>query len=212
MRYRIAILGLAAVLGVLPALTNTGAAPLPKGAKKKPEIYALIYVGIGKNHPYNARRISDALQSIRIANVPPDRRGAGRFAFVTAREPKVKDLPIVKDKEKRLGEKGRDEWADSNTRVANLEDTAVVRVWFADGTPQEQVVLVNAIASNYVKSMQPFRGALERHELDKRTFRKRREEAGGKVTEEEEREFRLQEEVLKHLPHVIEWASLPDKP
>jgi hypothetical protein len=202
MRYRIAILGLAAVLGVLPALTNTGAAPLPKGAKKKPEIYALIYVGIGRNHPYNAKRISGALQQL-----------PRHFAFAAAREPKVQDLPIVKDKEKNLGRRGRDEWADSKTRVANLEGTAVLRVWFTDGTPKEQVVLVNAIASAYVKLQQEGDPTtLQRLQQDKSHFKKVREEAGGKVTEEEEREFRFQEEVLKHLPHVIEWASLPDKP
>jgi hypothetical protein len=200
MRYRLAILGLAAVLGVLPALTTTPAAPAPK-KPKLPEIYALVYVGLGKNDPDNAKRISHALQSL-----PGSALGA-------IRDPKVNALPIVQDKERELGWMGRDDWAKSKTRAVNLEGTAVVRVWVTDGNPQEQVILANAIAREYVKDEQHrFHGALEDLERYKKQFKEQQEHAGAKVTKEDEREFRRQEEAIKHLPHVIEWANLPDKP
>ena len=55
-----------------------------------------------------------------------------------------------------------------------------------------------------------FAATLQDLERDKRAFKKRQEDAGAKVTKKDEREFRRQEEAIKHLPHVIEWASLPD--
>jgi hypothetical protein len=201
MRYRLPILGLVAVLGVLPALTTTRAAPAPKRTKT-PEIYALVYVGLGKNDPDNAKRIAVAIQELSNSAA----RGA-------VRDPKVNTLPIVQDKEKELGWIERDKWAESKTRAANLEGTAVVRVWFTDGSPQEQVAIANAIVREYVKDKQEFsRGALERLESYKKGFKAQQEAAGAKVTEKDEREFRRQEEALKRLPHVIEWASLPEKP
>lgn len=201
MRYRLALLSLAAVLGVLPALTTTPAAPAPKRAKM-PEIYALIYVGLGKNDPDNAKRITVALQ---------DLRGYGARSAV--RNQKVKALSVVQDQEKKLGWIERDNWAESKTRTANLEGTPVVRVWFTDGSPQEQVLIVNAIARAYVENQQEiYRDALEGLERYKKKFKAQQERAGAKVTEEDEREFRRQEEAIKHLPHVIEWASLPEKP
>jgi hypothetical protein len=200
MRYRIAILGLAAVLGVLPALTITPAAPLPKGARK-PEIYALIYVGLGKNHPGNLKRIKAAIDSM---------SGTAHRAFS---DPKVRALPIVQDKEKQLGTIERNKWGGSKIRATSLEGTAVVRVWFTDGTPQEQVLIVNAFAREFADNEQELsRDALERQQHHKKRFKIQQEQAGVKVTEKDEREFRRQEEVLKHPPHVIEWASIPDKP
>lgn len=197
MRYQLAVLGLAAVLGVLPVLTTTTAAPAPK-RPKTPEIYALIYVGLGKNDPDNPKRISHVLHD--LPNTPH-----GAFCD----DPKVKALPIVQDKETKLGWTGRNDWATSKMRAAKLEGTAVVRVWFTDGSPQEQVILANAFARQYVKNEQNrHRGALE--DLEKRKKNYLRD--SGPLTKENERTFRRQEEAIKHLPHVIEWASLPDKP
>lgn len=196
MRYQLAVLGLAAVLGVLPALTTTPAAPAPKRAKI-PEIYALIYVGLGKNDPDNAERISHALQAM---------RGSGRHVV---RDPKVNALRIVQDKEEKLGWIERDKWAESKTHAANLEGTSVVRVWFTDGSQHEQVVIVNAIARDYVEDEQNrFRGGLEGLEREKRDYLKH----NGPFTSKVERTFRRREEAIKRLPHVIEWATLPEKP
>lgn len=159
MRYRLAILGLAIVLGVLSTRTTAPAAPAPK-RPKMPEIYALIYVGLGKNDPDNPKRISHALQSL---------PGEAHGAFL---DPQAKALPIVQEKEKKLGWKERDKWAQSKTRAASLEGTAVVRVSFTDGSPEEQVVIVNALAREYVKDEQyRFRGALEELERYKANFK-----------------------------------------
>ncbi len=166
-----------------------------------PEIYALVYVGLGKNDSDNTKRITAALQ------------GMPGSALGAVRDPKVNALPIVLDQERRLGWIERDKWAKSKTRVANLEGTAVVRVWFTEGSPEEQVIIANAIAHEYVKDQQErFRGALDGLEKEKAEFRAMKEREGAKVTKEDERVFRRREEAIKQLPHVIEWAALPEKP
>jgi hypothetical protein len=200
MCYRLAALALAVVLGVLPGLATLPAAPVP-AKTKPPAIYALVYVGLGKNDPDNDKRIASALHDLPCC------------ALNAVRDPKANALSIVQDQERKLGWMGRDDWAKSKTRAASLEEAAVVRVWFTDGSPEEQVVIVNAIADAYVKDQQTlFRDALKKLERYKADFKAQQERAGAKVTKENEREFRRQEEAIKHLPHVIEWASLPEKP
>jgi hypothetical protein len=195
---------LVVLLGVLLGLnTMLPAAPLPDSAKT-PAISALVYVGLGKNDPDNAKRIDKAIA---------DLRSYGSSSAV--RDPKVKALRIVREKDPivALGSIERDKWAESNTRVANLDGTAVVRVWFTDGSPEEQVLIVNAIARAYVEYQQDLaRRALPELEKDKARFKVQQESAGVRVTEKDEREFRRQEEALRHPPHVIEWASLPERP
>jgi hypothetical protein len=220
MRYRLATLSLAAVLCVLPGLMTTmpaAPAPAPETERAKPPaIYALVYVGLAKNDPDNAKRIAAALK---------DLRGFGARAAV--RDPEVKALSIVQDKdpkgktrsivvegkEHRLSWIERDEWAERMTRTANLDGTAVVRVWFTDGSPGEQVLIVNAIARTYVENQQEtHRDGLKGLEECKLRFKGQQEAAGAKVTEEDEKVFQRQEWAIKHLPYVIEWADLPDKP
>jgi hypothetical protein len=190
------------VLGVLPSLTTAPAAPVPAPKRTKmPEIYALIYVGLGQNDPDNPKRIAAALHDLPL-------KAHGAFL-----DPKAKALPIVQEKEKKLGWKERDKWAASKIRAANLEGTAVVRLWFTDGSPEEQVLIVNAIAHDYVKMEQyRFRNSLEELERYKANFKAQQERAGARVTEKDERVFRRKEEAIKHLPHVIEWAALPEQP
>jgi hypothetical protein len=131
-------------------------APAPEQAKQPPAIYALVYVGLGKNDQDNAKRIAAAIKDIRTG---------GSTAAV--RDPKVKALSIVQDKDPNVKTRSiivrgkeqtlswieRDDWALSNTRTANLEGTAVVRVWFTAGSPQEQVLIVNAMPSPAGTSM-----------------------------------------------------------
>jgi hypothetical protein len=50
---------------------------------------------------------------------------------------------------------------------------------------------------------------LERY---KAIFKAGKEAAGAQVTEEDEKEFQRHEWAIKHLPQVIEWANLPQKP
>ena len=200
MRYQLAALSLAVVLGVLPGLTTMPAAPAPE-RPKTPAIYALIYVGLGKNDPDNAQRIAKALRDLRTTSTD------------AVRDQKVKALSIVQAKEKELGWMGRDDWVQSKTRAANVEGTAVVRLWFTDGSPEEQVVIINAIARLYVKPGQEnIREGLKQLEIYKANFKKQQEDAGAKVTKENERVFQKQEEAIRHPPHVVEWANLPEKP
>ncbi len=200
MRYRLAALGLAAMLVVLPGLTTMSAAPLPDRAKP-PAIYALVYVGLGKSDPDNAKRIAAALHDL------------PGCALNAVRDPKVNALSIVQDQEQRFGWIERDKWAKSKTRAASLEGTAVVRVWFNDGSPEEQVIIANAIARAYVTIQQEIcRGAPKGLEREKAFFKAQKERAGASITKEEERVFRRREEAVKHLPQVIEWANLPEKP
>jgi hypothetical protein len=192
---------LAVVLGVLPGLTTTPAAPAPE-RPKKPAIYALVYVGLGKNDPDNAKRIADAIDEL---------RGSGARGAV--RDPKVNALPVVQNQEKKLGWIERDKWAQSKTRAVSVEGTAVVRVWFTDGKPEEQVLIVNAIARDYAESQQRIlRDGLKGLERRKANFRKQQEDAGARVTEEDEKVFRKREEAIRHPPQVMEWANLPEKP
>jgi hypothetical protein len=114
---------LAVLLGVN---TRLPAAPLPDSAKT-PAINALVYVGLGKKDPDNAKRIDPALHELRTRSSE------------AIHDPKAKALPIVQEKGKKVGSIERDKWAESDTRVATLEGTAVMRVWFTDGTPEEQV-------------------------------------------------------------------------
>jgi hypothetical protein len=201
MRYRLTVLSLAALLGVLPELTTVPAAPAPN-TPKMPEIYALVYVGLGKNDPDNAKRIDVAIQEL---------RGSGARGAV--RDPKVKALPIVQDKEKKLGWIERDKWAESKTRAASVEGTAVLRVWFTEGSPEEQVIIINAIVLDYVKDQQEFcRNALKRAEIHEREVRAMKQHEGMEWTKEDERICRSQEEAFKHPPHVLEWATPPEKP
>jgi hypothetical protein len=215
MRSRLTVLSLAALLCVLPGLTYVPAGPEEPEAKQ-PAIYALVYVGLAKNGPDNAKRIAAALQEL---------RGSGARGAV--RDPKIKALPIVKDKDPTVKSSvsivdgkeqtvtwiDRDDWAKSKTRAACLQGTAVVRVWFTDGTPDEQVAIVNAIAGEYVKDKKELnRNALKEHEGYKALYKAQKERAGAKLTEEEETVFQRQEWAIKHLPHVIEWANLPEKP
>jgi hypothetical protein len=201
MRHRLTLVCLAAALGVLPGLTPTPAAPASAKAKL-PAIYALVYVGLGKNDPDNAKRITAALQEL-----------TGTGARGAVRDRKVNALPIVQEKERKLGWIKRDEWAESKTRAANMEGTAVVRVWFTDGNLREQVMLTNAIARAYAKYHQErFKGALEALEIYMKNFIAQKERAGAKFTKEDERVFKRREEAIRNLPHVIEWATLPEKP
>jgi hypothetical protein len=218
MRYRLATLSLAAVLCVLPGLMTTmPAAPAPAPEQgKPPAIYALVYVGLAKNDPDNAKRIAVAIEDLRGYGARAAVRDSKveALSIVQDKDPNVKTRSIVQEgKEQTLSWIERDEWAKSKTRAAGLEGTAVVRVWFTDGSPEEQVLIVNAIARKYADNQQEiFRDALKEHERYKADFKKQQEATGARVTEEDERVFRRQEWAINHLPHVIEWANLPDKP
>jgi hypothetical protein len=176
-------------LGVLLGLsTMLPAAPLPASAKT-PAIYALVYVGLEKNDPGNAKQIDAALHDLRTC-----------FSEAVVRNSKVKALPLVQEQEKKLGLIERDKWAESNTRVANLEGTAVMRVWFTDGSPEEQVLIVNAIAHAYVQTRRDLsRRALLDLATQEARFKAQQKDAGAQVTEKDEREFRNADPVRRKM-------------
>jgi hypothetical protein len=216
MRYRLAALVLAAVLGLLPGLmTTTPAAPAPPDRAKPPAISALVYVGLGRNDPDNAKRIAAALKDLRVYGSSAAVRDpkVKALSIVQEKDPKVKTRSIVQDgKEQTQSWIERDEWANSKTRTANLDGTAVVRVWFTDGSPQEQVLIVNAIARTYVNNKEEaLPKAWEMFKHYKAGFKAQQEAAGVGVTEEDEKEFQRDERALNNPPHVIEWAELPEK-
>ena len=128
MRYRIAAPGSDRGTGRAARADHYHRHPVPKRDREKnPDIYALIYVGLGRNHPDNARRIDHALRSL-----PSSARGA-------VRDPKVKALPIVQEKEKKLGWIEHNTWAENRTRAASVEGTAVVRSGSPTAAPRSRL-------------------------------------------------------------------------
>jgi hypothetical protein len=227
MRYRLAGLSLVAVLGVLGVLCWRTALPAgPAEPAKSPSIYALVYVGLGKNDPDNAKRIDDAVKGIRSygsSAAVRDYPEVKNLAIVKDKDPTVKSsVSIIQGKEQTVTWIERDEWAKSKTRAASVGGTAVILLSFADGSPEEQVAIVNAIAKAYVDLWKgPYGGllkgmsvddALKEEERWEADFRAMRAQAGLPVTEEDERVIRRRKEGIKNRPYVIEWAKLPEKP
>jgi hypothetical protein len=200
MRYRLASLSLVAVLGVLCWRTTLPAGPAEPIKRLPP--HALVYVGLGKNNPDNSKRIDTAVNDLRCYG--PD---------LAVCDAKVNALPIVQEREKELGGSGRKEWARSKTRAASVGGTAVILVSFADGSPEEQVAIVNAIADAYVKKEKgdPV-GDLKLREQRIADFRAARARAGLPFTEKDERAVEPRREWIENRPYVIEWAKLPEKP
>lgn len=134
MRFRFASL---ALFFVLPILNVAPAGPPPKAVKppppRQPSVYALLYVGTEKNHKENAQCSTKAISSIKknIAHPLTERKIEG---------------PAVVKRQKNVRA-----WLETNLRVESQKDTAILRVSLADGTPEEQVALINAVAEIYVK-------------------------------------------------------------
>lgn len=198
MRYPLAVLCLALVLPAVSEVSNMPAAPIPAKAKS-PEVYALVYVGWGKNDARNARRIADAIKNIQTST-----DGA-------VRDPKVNRLPLVQEQE-RKGWRERDAWARSKIRVEALDGTTVLRIWFTVGTPEEQALIVNAAVRHYLKQVDSWRSfrkeSLDRHraEPQRKKFAER-----GQLAEWEKSIQRLEEEI-NNLPRLLEWAAVKVQP
>jgi len=219
MRYRLASLSLVAVLGVLGVLCWRTALPAGPAVEtaKPPPIYALLYVGLGKNEPDNAKRIYDATHNLRsygsMAAVR-DYQEVKDLAIVKDKDPTMKSsVSIIQGKEQTLTWIDRDEWAKSKTRTASVGGTAVILVSFADGSPEEQVAIVNAIAEAYVKKEkgEPV-SDLKLRERRIADIRATRARAGLPFTEKDERAVEPRREWIENRPYVIEWAKLPEKP
>ena len=185
MCYRLALLGLLAAL-ITPSFLESAHAP----RQTYPEVYALIYVGKGKNDKVNAKRIAQAASEIADS------------ARTVWDDPEVLKLAVAKEKK-------RDElsnWMKSKIRVGTLEGTSVLRVWLADGTPEEQAVIINATLRFYQKVVEK-----EREDL-------RGSIAGLKATamragmlQQYEKKIQEREEEYNNLPRLLEWAAVKGK-
>jgi hypothetical protein len=186
-------IGLFAVLAALPFATG---APLPDKAKG-PKVYALIYVGIGKNDANIGQRVKDALTEIRESVA---------FAYSSGNSGRGGRLPpILKEANK------SQRWTEYALRVAPVDRTGVVRVWLTDGTPEEQVAIVNCIVRAYLEKKENkihrvFRG-----------FKRIENMLAQGILLPQKVEINLQiatkerDEALAALPLPLEWAALPKK-
>src|SRR5579871_3024074 len=184
MRYRLTILCLVTTL-IAPYLLES--APAPR--QTYPEVYALVYVGKGKNDRANVQRINDALSEIQD------------FARTVCHDPEVLKLPIFK--EKNMDELSR--WAKKQIRVGTLEGTSVLRVWLADGTPEEQAVVINATLRAYFKLVEKYEQN-DRRSLEK--FRRNATQEGVLEDEKIKKEIQEREEKVKSYPRLLEWAAV----
>lgn len=180
---------------VLPMLNGAPAGPMPKAEKppppKQPRVYALLYVGMEKNHKDSAKQIDKAISALQKIVQPLS-------------EPRIKRLAVVKRQEDARA------WLDAKLHVESLKDTAAVRVWLADGTPSEQAILVNAVVKVYLKDAESARGLLKRRleELKRKSGK-----ATGEEKKEIETEIRKVREEIDELPRLVEEAAvIKDKP
>lgn len=188
MRYRLAALCLAAMLGVLPSLTHIPAAPLPEKAKP-PDVYALVYVGLGKNDRRNDDRIKYETNVLRS-------RGAGD---------EEKSKAVVEKIGGRMNAEEWNKWFNTKRRVETLDGAPVLRVSFTHGTPEEQAIIVNSVIRYYLKDVERRRKGLRRWlQIAKNNYpqvdaaEKARLDKVIPQTQEEE----------ENLPRLLEWAAV----
>lgn len=126
------------LLLMLTSQTLAGTAPISTTpSKKSPSIYALVFV---EKRP--------GLQEISCRNRHMKYEAAhcthGDASVGILRTDSISRLTVVRK------QKDAPRWLREHIRVDSLEDTGVLRIWLAAGTPEEQVVIVNAVAKAYV--------------------------------------------------------------
>jgi hypothetical protein len=101
--------------------------------KTPPSIYALVFAakrpakeqsGRGQQMPYEAAHCRSVLDTVLRADT-------------------VSRLTVVRK------QKNARTWLEKNLRVDSLDDTGVLRISLAEGSPAEQVAIVNAVAKAY---------------------------------------------------------------
>ena len=121
--------------------SQTLAAPEPAPAappKTSPSIYALVFVEKLAAPQRCGRKDQMVYEASWCGH--SDAHGVERY------EETVSRLKVVQK------QKDAWPWLEKNLRVESLEDTGVLRISFADGSPREQVALVNAVAKSYVRA------------------------------------------------------------
>ena len=121
--------------------SQTLAAPEPAPAappKTSPSIYALVFVEKLAAPQRCGRKDQMVYEATWCGHL--DARGVERY------EETVSRLKVVQK------QKDAWPWLEKNLRVESLEDTGVLRISFGDGSPAEQVAIVNTIAKTYVRA------------------------------------------------------------
>lgn len=120
--------------------SQTLSAPEPAPAappKTSPSIYALVFVEKLADPRRWGRKDQMVYEATWCGHL--DARG------VVGYDKTVSRLKVVQK------QKDAWPWFEKNLRVESLEDTGVLRISFGDGSPAEQVAIVNTVAKTYVR-------------------------------------------------------------
>jgi hypothetical protein len=147
-------------LAFIPTQQGAPARAEARLAKVSPTVYALLHVGKQYKHWSTEMYREDAYRKV-TANMfhSPGIHGDA------LRESGIASLPIVK------AQKNAISWLDKNLRTEYFDNTPILRVWLAVGTPDEQVAIVNAVIRAYLRSVEQNRKTVMRClEVDKRNL------------------------------------------
>jgi len=118
---------------------------------KPPSIYALVFV---------AKRPAWETRSSRKDQLVDEAAWVRYFSdvnYAVLRADTVSRLKVVEKLKKDGGRREARNWLREFLRVESLEDTGVLRISFAAGSPREQVVIANAVAKAYIQMAGDFR-------------------------------------------------------
>jgi hypothetical protein len=131
--------------GVLPMLAMLTALPSLAGCTQaKNEVHALLQVERALQNPMGepARMSEEEFTSYMETQVALMKT---RLVLNSAlRDPKVANLPAIKDQEDPLN------WLENQLKVAAVPRTGIVRVAFKGGRPEDQALLINAVVQAYL--------------------------------------------------------------
>jgi hypothetical protein len=184
-------------LGLLLALLApclVESAPAPERRQTYPEVYALLYVSKGSDEKVSSMKWLRILILTRY--VHEKNREYNKLLW---EDPELRKLAVVQQKD-------RDElskWMLRNIHAQTLENTSVIRVWFTDGTPEEQAVIINATLRAVLKEMETRQ---ERWTKQRKSLVKRFQE-----NEDFKQKWERDYEVNVIIPSILEWAAVKGK-
>lgn len=182
MRYRSFAVGLFAALTLLPWSQG---APAPA---RRPDVYALLYIGMGSNDRVgNEKRTAEIIKNIRSAI-----RHEGAIVYQPGQPP----APVQPEP-----------WADK-LRVESLDGTAVLRIWLPEGTAQERAEAANEAVRLYMERYVDI--LREKYQSRRRKLEQKAQWAAVKKDAELGLEFQKQlhecQEAGDRLPRLLERA------
>ncbi len=166
-RSRVGLMALLLVLSglMLIVVPRPQAAPLPDKARRAtsvPRVYALLHVGKAWEGFASDLYLEDAYRETRRmyfksnALCLEDWRKAGIqlgpewYRGNCVLDQALDDPEIVNLQLEKKHPDAKD-WVDRNLRSDYLGNTPVLRIWLADGSPEEQVVILNALLRTYLR-------------------------------------------------------------